>query len=223
MCNASCIIFGATNLTHEQVAGKRILEVGSYDVDGSLRPILQSWNPSHYVGVDIQDGPGVDVICGAENIAAEFGQESFDIVISTELLEHVRDWRTVVSNIKRVCRRNGLLLITTRSYGFPYHAYPSDFWRFECSDMEAIFSDCVIDALERDRVSPGVMLKARKPQDFVERDLAGHELYSIILRKRIHELAEGDVRLFLKRYRRRLFLKNVEKSIRRFLSSAERA
>ena len=102
MCNASCIIFGATNLNKEQVEGKSILEVGSYDINGSLRPIIESWAPAEYVGGDIEEGPGVDLVCNVEDIIGRFGKERFDIVISTELLEHVTDWQKVISNIKNV-------------------------------------------------------------------------------------------------------------------------
>ena len=107
MCHASCITFGAVNLYPEEVKGKRIIEVGSQDVNGSLRPIIESWKPAEYIGVDLVEGSGVDVICDAEEIVERFGRESFDVVISTEVLEHVRDWRKVLSNIKNICRPGG--------------------------------------------------------------------------------------------------------------------
>jgi len=92
MCNSECIEFGVRNLTIEEVTGKKIIEIGSNDVNGSLRPIIEAWGkPDEYVGVDIIDGPGVDLICPAEKIIEKFGKESFDIVISTEMIEHVRD------------------------------------------------------------------------------------------------------------------------------------
>ena len=57
MCNSACIEFGVRNLTFEEVTGKKIIEIGSYDVNGSLRPIIEAWgNPDEYVGVDIIDG-----------------------------------------------------------------------------------------------------------------------------------------------------------------------
>lgn len=207
MCNASCIIFGATNLTKEEVKGKRIIEVGSYDVNGSLRPVIESWNPAKYVGVDIEKGPGVDIVCSAEDMIEKFGKESFDIVISTELLEHVKDWTKIISNIKNTCKPNGGILITTRSYGSSYHAYPYDFWRYEVEDMENIFSDCIIEKLEKDRLSPGVFMKAKKPNGFVEKDLSNYELYSIIVNKRVKEIDEKSLKNFQKKYFIRQLLK----------------
>jgi len=194
MCNVSCIVFGAKNLSKEEVKGKKVLEVGSCDVNGSLRPIIESWGCSEYVGVDIEKGPGVDIICSAEDIVKRFGKESFDIVISTELLEHVRDWRRAIANIKNVCRLDGTILITTRSYGFRYHAYPFDFWRYEVEDMEEIFSDCKILALEKDPLKPGVFIKVRKPNNFVMNDLSEYKLYSIITNKRMAEITDKEFR-----------------------------
>ncbi|MEM2900830.1 MAG: methyltransferase domain-containing protein [Thermoplasmata archaeon] len=132
-------MFGAKNLSREEIKGKKVIEIGACNVNGSLQPLLKSWEPAEFVGVDIEKGEGVDVICNAENLVDKFGKESYDVVLSMEVLEHVRDWRKVVSNIKNICKNGGIILITTRSYGFGYHAYPYDFWRFELKDMEDIF------------------------------------------------------------------------------------
>lgn len=196
MCNVSGMLFGAINLKKEQIEGKRVIEVGSLDVNGSLKPLIESYNPKEYMGVDIVKGRGVDKICRVENLVGEMGQNSFDVVISTELLEHVKDWKKAISNIKNICKEGGLILITTRSIGFPYHAYPYDFWRFEVSDMENIFSDCEIMALENDSLKPGVFVKVRKPENFKEITLEEYSLYSIILNKRINIIEEKDFRRF---------------------------
>lgn len=131
-----------------------------------------------------------------------FGKERFDIVISTELLEHVRDWRKAISNIKNVCKGGGLILITTRSPGFSYHAYPDDYWRYEADDMRSIFSDCVIEKMDPDIKDPGILVRARKPAAFIENDLSGHELYSIVAGKRVREIDERDLKKFQRKFMR---------------------
>ncbi len=190
--NVQCILFGAIQLKKEEIEGKRVIEVGSSDVNGSLRPLLETYNPKEYIGVDISAGKGVDLICDAGDLAAKFGSRSFDVVISTELLEHVKDWRLAIHNIKDICKPAGKLLITTRSFGFVYHGYPSDFWRFEAEDMEYIFKDFIIEKLERDPQN-GVLIKARKPENFTEIDLSEYKLYSIVADKRIKELTDKDL------------------------------
>jgi SAM-dependent methyltransferase len=188
MCNFACVYFVATRLSNQDVAGKRILEIGSLDFNGSARRCIEFWQPAEYVGVDIEEGPGVDVVCDAENLLDTFSEESFDVVFSTELLEHVLNPKMVISNMKRLCKRKGTILLTTRSRGFMFHPYPRDFWRFELSDMRSIFSDCEITDLEKDDSEPGVFVKVKKPGNFVERDLRELELYNIVVNKRLREM-----------------------------------
>lgn len=139
MCNNVCVEFGQTHLTGDRINGKAVIEVGSLNVNGSIRSVVEPFQPRSYLGVDLELGPGVDQVYDAMDLLDRFGFEAFDLLISTELLEHVRDWRTVISNFKRILKPNGTLFITTRSQGFEYHGYPFDYWRYEIHDMQAIF------------------------------------------------------------------------------------
>lgn len=214
MCHTSCIIFGASNLLPGEVKNKSIIEVGSYDVNGSLRPIYEKWHPVEYIGVDIEMGPGVDLICDAEMLVANFGVNRFDIVFSTELLEHVKNWRKIISNLKIVCRSGGIILLTTRSKGFPFHGFPLDFWRFELEDLEEIFSDCHIEVLERDREAPGVFLRARKPKHFKEKDLSKIALFSMATEKRELEIDDHHYQNYIRNVQR---MDNIQKDFEEIL------
>jgi len=201
MCHPSCIEFVRTNLTRKEVEGNSVLEVGSLNVNGSVRPIVQAFGPSSYIGVDIQIGAGVDEICDAYDIVSHFGEDQFDLLISTELLEHVRDWRKVVSNFKNVLKPGGLLFITTRSKGFGYHGFPFDYWRFEVSDMRDIFSDFIVESIVNDPIVPGVFLKARKPEIFLENNTRALSVFTIITGKREKNISSLNVFLFRGKYR----------------------
>ena len=200
MCNDACIEFAAGQLHKDDVEDKRVLEVGARDVNGSVRSLVEALGPAAYLGVDLEGGPGVDAVCRAEDLVRSYGPESFDLVISTEMLEHVRNWRTVISNLKRVIAPGGVLLLTTRSKGFGFHGYPFDFWRYEMTDMEVLFSDFSIEALIPDRCHPGVLFKGRKPKQFQERDLSGHSLYSMMTGGRAVAIHNRDIVLFRARY-----------------------
>ena len=204
MCNAYGILFAALNLKKEEIQNKKVIEVGSMNVNGSIRPLLESYGPEQYVGVDIAVGPGVDVVCNAdaERLLDIFQPNSFDVVISTEMLEHVRNWQKVVNNLKSLTAPDGLIFISTRSWGFPYHAYPHDFWRYETQDIQNIFSDCVVDKVEKDP-EVGVFAKLRKPTNFKETDLSSYELYSIVTNKRAAQLDGVDLESFLRVQERR--------------------
>ena len=156
------ISFAREQLREDDVRAKRVLEVGALDVNGSCRAWLETLEPASYVGVDLVLGPGVDELCAAERLAEKFGEQSFDLVVATELLEHVHDWRGAIHAMKAVLRPGGALLLTTRSPGFPYHGAPLDFWRFEPAHLEAMFADFDVEALERDPSMPGVFVKARR-------------------------------------------------------------
>jgi len=162
-------------------------------VNGSVRPLIERFcKPREYVGVDVEPGKYVDVVLPAERLVDYFGPESFDVVVSTEVVEHVFDWRLVINNMKMVLKCGGFIYLTTRSRGFPYHAYPHDYWRYEPSDIARIFRDFEIIRLETDWEAPGVFLKARKPMNWRPVDLSGIALYSVILGRRVRELVTLD-------------------------------
>lgn len=179
MCDPACIKFGTDYLKEKDIQNKEILEVGSYNVNGSLRQNLLEYKPKRYIGVDMVGGPDVDEICNAYDIITRYGKESFDVVLSTEMMEHVENWQLVISNFKNIIRPGGIIVITTRSIGFSKHNYPYDFWRFEPKDMNFIFQDCLIEAIERDPYAPGIFIKVKKPLNFHEVDLSNYKLYDI--------------------------------------------
>lgn len=192
MCNATGLDFVRRNLNSRDITGKDVIEVGSCNVNGSPRELIVSLNPKSYLGVDISQGPGVDEICDISDLVSRYGLNSFDLVICCEVFEHIRDWRSALTNLKGILKEDGVLLLTTRSIGFPYHGYPDDFWRFEQTDIAKIFSDLVVEANEIDEESPGVFVKGIKKHDFQELDLSDYALFSIISNRRTKAVSEFD-------------------------------
>lgn len=159
----SVMAFGQASVTAPDVTGKRVIEVGSQNVNGSLRGHVEALGPLCYIGVDFAAGLGVDIVCDASDLVRHFGTDTFDTIISTEMLEHAGDWRSAISAMKRVLVPGGLILLTARGPGFHLHGYPHDWHRFTRSDMGRIFSDFEIVQLADDHQAPGVMILARKP------------------------------------------------------------
>lgn len=183
--HVSALLWLCCNIDENDIAGKDIIEVGSQDVNGSIRDYILKFKPRSYLGVDITPGKGVDLVVDAEGLIQKFGEETFDVVISTEMIEHVNDWKNVIHNLKGILKKSGLLIITTRSKGFGYHAYPYDFWRYEIEDFKSIFKDFTILKLDKDHVEePGVFLKAKKPLNFQETNLESIALYSMLTERR---------------------------------------
>jgi len=196
MCSRADIEFGRVVIKKDDVKGKSIIEVGAYDMNGSLRPHVQSLNPAKYVGVDIAAGPGVDFVANVTYLLNHFEYGSFDMVIATEVLEHVKDWRKAVSNIKHIIKPGGIVIITVPSNGCGFHGCPEDHWRYEIEDIKTIFSDFIIEELWKSPEGEGVFLKAKRPDNLIEFDTSNYKLYSIIKRRRTLDNRGAEI-LFL--------------------------
>ena len=159
---ASVADFVQRMLTADSIAGHRVLEVGSHDINGSVRPYVTSLNPAEYLGVDIKMGPSVDKVVDCEQLVENVGA-GWDIVICTEMLEHARNWRLCMEQLVSATAIGGLLVITTRSPGFEHH-HPPDYWRFTRRDMTHIMARLAMDlvAIENDPERQGVFVKGRR-------------------------------------------------------------
>jgi len=169
--------FGSTALSEADVKGRRVVEVGAYNVNGSVRDVITAMGPARYLGTDERDGPGVDLPLPAERLPWVLGYDSADVVVCLEMLEHALDWRGAVTGMARILAPGGLLLLTTRSEGFPFHPHPVDCWRYSVDHMAAVAAACGLQVLrlepDPDPASPGVFLLARKPaQGWVEAGMA---------------------------------------------------
>jgi SAM-dependent methyltransferase len=205
MCHLSILELFIDTSYEEEFRGKRVLEVGSKYVNGSVRPFIEKYlAPKEYIGVDIESGKYVDHVIEAENIVNFFGEDAFDVVITTEMLEHVQDWRNVIENLKKVVKPQGILYLTTRSKGFILHSYPHDYWRYEVEDIKRIFSDFEINLLMSDPFSPGVFLKAKKPTVFKPIKLEGIDLYSMVLGERTGNIVALEDMPLLRKLGRRV-------------------
>src|SRR5207244_12171734 len=105
--------------------GDFILDIGSMDVNGSLRDFRPAGSP--YFGVDLSAGRGVDVVV-TTNAQLPFPAEIFDIVVSTSCLEHDAMFWMKFLEICRVLKEGGYLYLNAPSRG-AYQQYPIDAWR----------------------------------------------------------------------------------------------
>jgi SAM-dependent methyltransferase len=97
-------------------SGRRVLEIGSYDVNGSIRGFFGG---SDYTGVDLVEGPGVDLVGSGHTVA--FPEAAFDLSISCECFEHDRHWPETLLNMYRATRPGGVAVFTCATTGRPEH------------------------------------------------------------------------------------------------------
>ena len=104
----------------------KVLDLGSQDVNGSLRTVAPK--KAEYVGVDFADGKGVDVKI-TDPYALPFDDESIDIVVSSSCFEHSEFFWLTFLELIRILKPSGFLYINAPSNG-NFHRYPVDCWRF---------------------------------------------------------------------------------------------
>jgi len=87
----------------EYFTNKRVLDVGSLDINGNNKGLFKNCD---YIGLDVIDGPNVDVV----SIAHEFDTDKlFDVVLSTNALEHDMYYELTLKNIVRLLKPSGLI------------------------------------------------------------------------------------------------------------------
>lgn len=95
-----------------------ILEIGSFNINGGVREMFAPWAVS-YVGIDPQEGPGVDIVISA----TEYIEPSaYDIIVTNETFEHTPDWKEIVENCYTNLRNGGLFTATMAGEGRPPHS-----------------------------------------------------------------------------------------------------
>lgn len=107
-------------------AGLRVIEVGSQDVNGSLREVTPAG--VDYVGLDFVPGRGVDVLI-KDPYHLPLPDDSADIVVCSSCFEHSEFFWLLFNDIMRLLKPQGLLYLNVPSNG-DFHRYPVDCWRF---------------------------------------------------------------------------------------------
>jgi SAM-dependent methyltransferase len=79
------------------------------------------------VALDIRRGPGVQMVGDAQSLG--IAGAAFDVVLCTEVLEHLPEPQKAIDELFRVLKPGGVLLLTTR-FMFPIHDAPHDYFRY---------------------------------------------------------------------------------------------
>lgn len=95
---------------------KKVLEIGSLDINGSLREFFTNCD---YCGLDVGEGKGVDIVCEGQKYDAP--DESYDVVCSAECFEHNPYWFETFMNMIRLGKNDGLFFFTCATDGRPEH------------------------------------------------------------------------------------------------------
>ena len=95
--------------------GSRVVEFGSVRVNYSISELFEQ--PAKYIGVDLIDGPGVDVVSDAKDV---FLGNDFDVAVSCECFEHNPYFLKTFENMCAHVKPGGLVLFTCATTGRPW-------------------------------------------------------------------------------------------------------
>jgi cyclopropane fatty-acyl-phospholipid synthase-like methyltransferase len=84
-----------------------VLEIGSRNINGSVRPLFAA--AASYTGIDLQDGPDVDVQADGATYDA---RQALDTIVCTEVLEHTPVASMLIQRAARQLVPGGWLLLT---------------------------------------------------------------------------------------------------------------
>jgi SAM-dependent methyltransferase len=96
-----------------------------------------------FEGADIPGNPHATIELERDG-SLPVPDQTFDAVISTQVLEHVADPARYLSECHRVLRPGGKLLLSTHGI-MVYHPDPDDYWRWTCAGLRLAVEDAGFD------------------------------------------------------------------------------
>lgn len=134
-------------LVRELVAGAD-LAPGATVVDHGCadQPYRTLFETCEYVGVDLPGNPLASVELGPDG-TVPLADGTADLVLSSQVLEHVTDPAVYLAECHRLVRPGGSLVLTT--HGLMYlHRDPTDYWRWTCDGLRLTLERAGFDVVE---------------------------------------------------------------------------
>lgn len=106
----------ASELGYRDRTDISVLDIGGRNINGWLRDLFAA---SDWTTLDINAAPEVDIVADARTWQPP---RRWDLVLCTEVLEHVYKWPAVVATAAKATAEGGALILTCASTGRPPHS-----------------------------------------------------------------------------------------------------
>ena len=120
---------------------KRVIDYGCGNMP--YRPLFSD---AEYLGADFPGNELAEIMLEASG-RISVDDAAADVVISSQVLEHVADVPAYLAECRRVLRSDGLLLLSTHGV-WKYHPDPCDFWRWTCDGLRKTIEEGEFEVLE---------------------------------------------------------------------------
>jgi SAM-dependent methyltransferase len=113
----------------------RVLDYGCADLP--YRHLFPA--DADYLAADLPGNPRANVEIASDG-TVPVEDESVDLVLSTQVLEHVEDPLLYLAECRRVLRAGGQLVLSTHGI-MVYHPDPDDYWRWTCAGLRRVVGE----------------------------------------------------------------------------------
>jgi SAM-dependent methyltransferase len=125
-------------------SGLRVLEIGPDGFPSTYQTVVGessiAWDT-----VDLREDSRL-TFAAASEYSFPIPDDTYDIVLSGQVIEHVRRIWAWMPEVARVCKVGGVV-ITINPVSWPYHASPFDCWRIYPEGMKALYEDAGLDVV----------------------------------------------------------------------------
>jgi len=121
----------------------KLLDMGCAEMP--YKPIFEAVVGS-YIGIDIDSNQYADIHFSSDG-SVPLLNNSIDIILSTQVLEHVFSPQNYLSECYRVLKPGGVMFLSTHGY-WCYHPCPTDFWRWTGMGLRKIVEDAGFQLVE---------------------------------------------------------------------------
>jgi SAM-dependent methyltransferase len=142
-------ILNLLRININEIKGKYVKQ-GSVivDVGCGSKPYISIFEPLNvkYIGVDLAENKLADLFIGPNNTIPL--QDCYaDLVLSTQVLEHIEEPLKYLSECRRILKTDGVLVLSTHGY-WSYHPSPEDYWRWTRSGLRTLFKEAHFEIIE---------------------------------------------------------------------------
>jgi 2-polyprenyl-3-methyl-5-hydroxy-6-metoxy-1,4-benzoquinol methylase len=121
----------------EDATGVRVLDIAPQDYEGAKRYYTEATVET----LDIDPAANATYTADlCEDNSSTMPDDSFDVIICTEVLEHVNDPFGAMKEMRRLLKKGGRIYAST-PYNFRIHGPLPDNWRFTEHGLRILFSD----------------------------------------------------------------------------------
>ncbi len=148
------------------------------------KPYRNLFDVQEYVGLDIQESghniksENVNVFYNGEEIP--FENDHFDSIFSSEVFEHVFNIDTVLSEINRVCKMEGKLLITV-PFVWDEHEIPYDYARYTSFGIKHLLERHGFEVLNATKSTNYVATLFQMWNAYVHQHILRHKVIQVLL------------------------------------------